>query len=167
MQSEQESLNRHSRATLPRPALVQHRTGKHPPHPLFAHVAPTSRCCAPPCPNPALPPLEFTLQRRNRSDRRLQCGNVLMIVMPRHRRRFMPNNRLHDMERHSRVRREGYERMPERVKRRLGCQMMTSFKTDRRRDVRQAENPHCPFADPPLSRPVRFRKRRQNGTYGK
>ena len=40
-------------------ALRAPQSPNEPPSPLLAHVAPTSCRCAPPCPNPALPPLEF------------------------------------------------------------------------------------------------------------
>ena len=42
--------------------------------------------------NPALPPLEFALQRRNRSNRTLQRVNVLVVVVARHRRGFVADD---------------------------------------------------------------------------
>ena len=73
-------------------ALLAPQSPNEPQSPLLARVAPTSCHCAPLCPDPALPPLEFALQRRNRRHRALQRGEVLVIVMPRHRRRFVADD---------------------------------------------------------------------------
>ena len=73
-------------------ALPAPQPANEPPSPLLAPTAPISRRCAPPCQNPALPPLEFALQRRNRSNRILQCRDVLVVVVPRHRRRFVADD---------------------------------------------------------------------------
>ena len=50
-----------------------------------------------------------------------------MVVMPRHRRRFMTDDGLHDMQRNPGVCRERDESVPQRVERRLWGPVLAAF----------------------------------------
>ena len=86
------------------------------------------------------------LQRRDCRDGRLERRQVLVVVMPRHSRRFMADNALNDMQRNPGVCRERDEGVAERVGSRLRGQylrpsrraMMTLL---RKLQVRKSVNP--------------------------
>ena len=81
------------------------------------------------------------LQRGDCRDGALERVEVLVVVVPRHRGRFVTDNALHDVKRNTCIRRERDKRVPERVEGRLGRAMLAPFQLHARLNVRCLENP--------------------------
>ena len=64
-----------------------------------------------------------------------------MVVMPSHRRRFVADDGLHDVERDSCICRERYERVPQRVERCFWRFTPASLNPNGRDDIRGLEYP--------------------------
>ena len=87
-----------------------------------------------------------------------------MVVVARHRGRFVADDGLDDVKGDARVRREGHEGVSERVECRFGREVLAAFEVDGRDDVCCLEDAREFLADEPASAMVHFTDRRQDGT---
>ena len=85
-----------------------------------------------------------------------------MVVVPRHRRGFVTDDGLHDVERNTRIRRERDERVPQGVECRLRRPPVSSFEANRGLDVRRLEDARKLVVRLPPRSSVQFRDHRQN-----